>query len=238
MNIIRFETLDSTNTYLKTHYLELPHLSVITAKHQTSGRGRLSRIWQDDGTMALFSILLKSGLDLKKIEMMPLLMAAALHQVLIPYLPDLLIKWPNDLVLRDLKLGGILSESIMEGRNPACLIIGTGINVQTMNFPEELKRTATSLYLETDKLMDIDGLILEILSTFKNTLDAFEQGSFDVIDYCNRFSSLKNRIVHFFSFGLEVTAQVVRIEHDGSLSVLASDGLKLLRSGEVTLSKL
>ena len=189
--------------------------------------------------MALFSILLKSGLDLKKIEMMPLLMAVTLHQVLIPYLPDLQIKWPNDLVLYDLKLCGILSESIMEDRNPACLIIGTGINVQTENFPDELKLTATSLYLETDTKMDINQLIDEILFAFKSALDAFDQGNLDVIDYINRYSSLKNRTVHFYTSDREETAQVVKIDHDGSLMVvLSSGGIKLLRSGEVTLSKL
>jgi len=237
MTIIRIDTVDSTNTYLKSHYRELPHFSVVSAKHQTFGRGRLSRIWQDDGTMALFSILLKSDLDLKRMDLMSLIACVSVHRVLIQYLPSLQIKWPNDLVVNDLKLCGILTESIIENQTIACLVIGIGINVQTEQFPDDLKTTATSLYRETHNKRDIDQLIDEILIAFKITLEAFYQNPNDVITYCDKYSSLKGRMIDFYDSGKKTSARVIGFAPDGSLNVQTSKGNQSLRSGEVTLSK-
>ena len=233
---IQFESIDSTNTYLKQHYDELPDNTVIIAQHQTSGKGRLGRIWEDDSTQALFSILLKNNLDITTLEQYPLLTAVAVHQALIKYIPHLKIKWPNDIVCHDLKICGILTESVFN-QSLQALIIGIGINVNTMLFPSHLEAIATSLFLETQKTFEIETIIDEVLDSFKKVLTRFLEDRLSPIEYCNQYASLTNRIVTFTYNGLIQEGQVIEINHEGGLSVNTSSGVIHISSGEVLRTK-
>jgi BirA family biotin operon repressor/biotin-[acetyl-CoA-carboxylase] ligase len=235
MKIIQFDTIDSTNDYLKTHYLELPDFSVVMTHHQTQGKGRLGRVWMDDGTQALFSILLKNHLFIGEIEHYSLLTAMAVHQVLSKDGLNLKIKWPNDIVYKDLKLCGILCESVISHQQVEALVIGIGININTVVFPESLKKTATSLKLINNKDYQIEALIHEILMAFKILLSSVKQNKTNIIDYCNQHASLTHRKIQFTYQDQPFIGIVDNILPDGSLQVQTSKGPLILHSGEVTL---
>ncbi len=232
---LHFESIDSTNQYLKTHYHDLAHFSVISASHQTDGKGRLGRTWLDDGNAAMFSILLKNNLTLKMMDHLPLLAAVAVHQVLVSLIPSLKIKWPNDMVVSDLKLCGILCESVIEGQSVVATIIGIGINVNTKSFPEVIKETATSLAIETKRTHNIDAIIEKITNQFSALLLEYHIDPMHHIRYCNQYSSLYHKEVSFYK-GTELHFGIAQgIDENGMLLVEMNDGLYPINTGEVNL---
>ena len=230
MNIIQFDTIDSTNTYLKNHYQELPHLTVVTAKHQTAGRGRMNRSFIDDSSQLLFSILLKN--DLEHIQLFPLFAAMTVHDVLINYADKALIKWPNDILVNNLKLCGILTESIYTNHCEA-IIIGIGINVSTIEFPDEIKNTATSLKLLNSDSFSTDILLNELLKSFQEKLPLFNVDPLIAIQYINRYSALKDASISYYSDGILQEGQVIEIADNGALHVITNQKHFYLNSGEV-----
>ena len=133
MNLLYFDTLPSTNLYLKENYQTLEHLTSIVAKHQTAGRGRLGRNWCDSDDL-LMSILLKNDLNPSSLDSLSLVICATIYNVLSKYTTGLEIKWPNDILYKGKKICGILLERVISNR-VECLIIGFGININHHDFP-------------------------------------------------------------------------------------------------------
>src|SRR5690554_1474829 len=101
MKKITFNTIDSTNSYLKRNYQSFDHLTWVISDHQTNGKGRFSNQWFSSNDSLLCSVLLKDDMDINIIKRTPLLAAKSLHKTLLKYHNDVLIKWPNDLYLND-----------------------------------------------------------------------------------------------------------------------------------------
>ena len=110
MREIYFESIDSTNTYLKQHYEELEDMCFVRTDYQSAGRGRKSRTWlAEKGESLLFSVLLKDEEVLKRYRELSVLSAYSVLEVLEGYgIGDLMIKWPNDVLVKERKICGIL----------------------------------------------------------------------------------------------------------------------------------
>ena len=162
--IINFPTLSSTNQYLKENYKEYDEFVVVTTDNQTNGKGRMNRVWNSSKDDLIFSILLKPKFDSSKISLISLIMGASLCNVINKY-QNCLIKWPNDIIINDKKIAGILVEAISSYEIDA-VIIGIGINVNSEKFPSDLIIKASSLKLETNKLINKEILLDEILKEF------------------------------------------------------------------------
>ena len=161
MKVIKFEEINSTNEYAKIAYQELDNNTVIIAKHQTAGKGRLGRTWLDkDANSALFTILIKDHLNTSNISNLTLLMATSVLKVLNNITPGFSIKWPNDIYYQDKKVVGILTESKINNNNVEYVIIGVGINVNQSEFDDSLN--AISVRQITNQKTDIDTIIIEI----------------------------------------------------------------------------
>lgn len=148
-----------------------PEGVVIVADHQTAGRGRLGRTWAaPPGSSLLMSILLRPSLGAE--QLFPATMAVGLSAVeacgdVAGVVPRL--KWPNDLIVGAgdgpaLKLGGMLTESVVEGDRVAALVVGIGINV---NWPDELPPDlvdiATALNHRSGRPVARDELLVALL---------------------------------------------------------------------------
>jgi BirA family biotin operon repressor/biotin-[acetyl-CoA-carboxylase] ligase len=143
-----FTELDSTNTYLKNYARQAlaqgqPVEGIAAlANAQTAGRGRLARQWHSvAGLGCYFSLLLTPPLAASQVLMLTLMAAVAVVDALqslvaLPY--D--IKWPNDILVNQHKLAGILTEASLEGDAINYAVIGIGINLNHSEFPEELER--------------------------------------------------------------------------------------------------
>lgn len=158
-----FEEIDSTNSYLKNLIDQglAQEFGVVTANRQTAGRGRKSRKWQSFPENLHFSVCLQPKIDPKYLPQISLISVLALANVvnqLIEKSSDLEIfcKWPNDLLINDKKVSGILLETIINNNSNCDLIIGCGVNIAKN--PEQTIFPAGNLqdfgiYVSKDKLL-------------------------------------------------------------------------------------
>jgi BirA family biotin operon repressor/biotin-[acetyl-CoA-carboxylase] ligase len=167
----RYHELDSTNAYLMAAAGAGAHDGlVVVADHQTAGRGRLDRRWEaPPGSSLLVSVLLRlpGSADSFRLLMAAGLALADAVETITGVTPG--IKWPNDLVVADRKLAGLLAESSGDA-----VVVGAGCNVNWETFPPELAASATACNLETGSAVDGDALLGAYLSAFALHLDALD----------------------------------------------------------------
>jgi BirA family biotin operon repressor/biotin-[acetyl-CoA-carboxylase] ligase len=237
MKLIKFKTIDSTNSYLKREYKTTDHFTWVTTDEQTQGRGRIHNIWISNQDSLMCSTLLTKHINISNIALYPLLAAQSLHKVLSTYHKDIKIKWPNDLYINDKKIAGILTESIIESNQVLAIILGFGINLNQSSFSEDLKDIASSLYLNTDQIHD-KTIILNLLSKqLLSDLNHYYQFPLDVIKYCNTYSYLNGLSITYIEDNQVYDAKAIHINNQGQLIVETKDKLKALNSGEVSLKK-
>lgn len=181
-SLLSYDRLDSTNEEAKRliragrfSVEELGRGIVIIANEQSGGKGRNGRQWYSVATDGLYyTLLLKPhAFSFQEIAKHTLLVATHVCVALKnAYGVEAQVEWPNDIILADKKLGGILIETISYGNeaSPAALIIGIGINFYHARFPDFLRFAATSLYLETgvqyDKQVFIPLVTEELVHVF------------------------------------------------------------------------
>ncbi|MTI86786.1 MAG: biotin--[acetyl-CoA-carboxylase] ligase [Balneolaceae bacterium] len=161
-----FEELESTNTYAKQQEGgELAHGSVILTDTQTKGRGQYQRQWQTTpGQNLTFSLIFTPA----KADRLPLLTLGC--ALAITELMDLAgddswasIKWPNDVLVDNKKMAGILTETQFSGDKLNKVIVGIGLNVNQRDFWDALSNKATSLFQLTQKEQSREEILAELL---------------------------------------------------------------------------
>jgi BirA family biotin operon repressor/biotin-[acetyl-CoA-carboxylase] ligase len=210
-------------------------MTLISTDHQTSGIGRLERIWYGDHDSIMCSLLLNEHLDDMKISLIPLSAAMSVHKVLSTYHQDILIKWPNDLWIHELKLSGILVKSMIESNKVLSVIVSFGININQESFPDDIKDIATSLKKETHETYDKDSIMRHIISQFLRDLDLLRDHPTQIIEYCNHYAALSSRVVTLSRDGTSHQGIVKHINDDGHLVVQCQKETIILHSGEVVL---
>jgi len=151
---------------------------VVVADHQSAGRGRLDRTWSSPpGTAVTFSVLLRPRVALRSWPWIPLLTGYAVDKAVKAMGPDGLeagVKWPNDVLVGEKKVAGILVERVDTPDGPAA-VVGVGINVALS--PEELPVPhATSLEIELGRPVDRTDVLVEALAAVKEAYDAWQAG--------------------------------------------------------------
>ncbi|MBS44822.1 MAG: biotin--[acetyl-CoA-carboxylase] ligase [Nocardioides sp.] len=148
---------------------------VVVAEHQTAGRGRLDRTWVTaPGTSATFSMLLRPTRPAETWPWLPLLTGYAVDKALKAVGLDAGVKWPNDVLVGDLKIAGILLERVDTPDGPAA-VVGVGVNVD--HTADELPvETATSLSLALGRPVDRTDVLVQVLSAVREAYDAWEVG--------------------------------------------------------------
>ena len=175
-NVYYFTETDSTNIQAKRMGDQgAPHGTLAAAGQQTAGKGRRGRTWESPADQNIYmSLLLRPEIAPVKAPMLTLVMAYPAAMALRECTGlDVQIKWPNDLVLNKKKICGILTEMGTEFMEIKYVVIGTGINVNQEEFPEELRKTATSLYLETGKKYHRSRIIERILEALEEYYGIF-----------------------------------------------------------------
>jgi BirA family transcriptional regulator, biotin operon repressor / biotin---[acetyl-CoA-carboxylase] ligase len=159
-----FDSLDSTNRYLLDEARRgAPEGVVAVADHQTSGRGRRGREWvAPPGASLLVSVLLRPSLAPEQHQLVAMACGVAIVDAVervAGFAPAL--KWPNDVVVDDRKLAGILAEA-----DGGAVVVGIGVNVNWDEFPPELVDTATACNLEAGHPVDRRALLASFLRAF------------------------------------------------------------------------
>lgn len=171
------ETVSSTNTVAKELIEQgISDSALVVAEIQTAGKGRMGRSWSSPyGTGIWMSLLLRPTTDISKISGITLVSALAIANAIRDTAgAKASIKWPNDVIIGTRKVCGILTEMLSCG-NDNYVICGIGINVNTREFPEELKDKATSILIETGTEICREELIISIMTYFMSYYREFEK---------------------------------------------------------------
>ena len=237
MSILTFDTLDSTNSYLKRNGKYLDHFTVVQANHQEQGKGRLGRSWQDQGNSLLFSILLKDKIEPERVPLLSLLAGASVVLTLEHYGLTPLVKWPNDTLVSEKKISGILTEAVSEGED-IFYIVGIGINLNQKEFEGELSQKATSLFLLTKKEYDKEEVLTVLLSYFTPLYQDYIQGGKKFLTVVKSHSYLDQKEVSLDYYGEHIHGTVIDITDKGTLLLDVSGKQIEVSSGEVTLNQM
>ena len=150
------------------------------------------------------------------------------------------IKWINDIYLNGKKIAGILAETStnFESKTIDYLILGIGLNfTQPKNdFPEELRKIASSLFEHNNSTINRNLLCAEIANNILNMISKIE--NYDFISEYKKRSIVLNQDIIYTSKGISLFGKAIDIANDGSLIVKNSDGsTKILNSGDITIRK-
>ena len=232
------EELPSTNTALVEEAREgAPEGLVVVADHQTAGRGRLGRTWSAaPGTALLVSVLLRPPLPIGEVPVV--LMAAGLAacdgvEAAAGVRPRL--KWPNDLVVGDRKLAGLLTEA--SGGGDPGIVLGLGINVTAGAYPASLAAEATSCEEEGKGPVDRGELLVAFLTALDSRYSAAlaaggRAATFEA--YRADSATLGRRVRVELTTGPSLEGQASRLADDGQLVVVDEAGVEhLVNVGDV-----
>lgn len=225
--IMMFDRVDSTNRIaLEMASQGLPGGIVILAEAQEKGKGRLGREWfSPEGMNLYFSLLLRPYQPARDFPLYSLATSVALVEA-IQRTTGLAvqIKWPNDVVLEDKKLAGILLESEVRGEQSPSLVVGVGVNVNIglTDFPPELQKSATSLRIALGRPVDRADLLVEL---FNQLVEQYRL----VDDKALLIQAVRQ---HCQTLGRRVRVQTARQEFEGWAEDLQEDGALLIRMGD------
>ncbi|MCF0143283.1 MAG: biotin--[acetyl-CoA-carboxylase] ligase [Parasporobacterium sp.] len=239
--IICFETIDSTNTYLKQLAQEGAEAgTVVIASEQTAGRGRQGRSFESPKGEGLYlSMLFKPQCKLSDAAQFTAWAAvAAMRAVKSAAGIDCGIKWVNDLILDGKKLAGILTELSIEAESGEIqyLVAGIGINVSQKSFKGELSNKAISLSMSTGKKASICDLAAELIKELDKVAEEFPERKAEYREAYRSACVTLNKEVSYEKNGETFYGRALMIDEDFGLTVLRSDFKEEhLFSGEVSI---
>ncbi|MDC7954418.1 biotin--[acetyl-CoA-carboxylase] ligase [Fusobacterium simiae] len=231
MKFLKFNEIDSTNNYMKENIASFENYDIVSAKIQTSGRGRRGNTWLSPEGMALFSFLLKPEKEFSIVEAtkLPLLAGISTLSALKKIKDgDFSFKWTNDVFLNSKKLCGILIERVKND-----FVVGIGINVAN-KIPNDIKNIAISM--END--YDIDKLILKVVEEFSLYYKRFSEGKWqEIIEEINSYNFLKDKNIKVH-IGDKVFEGIAKnIVEDGRIEIEMNGEIKLFSVGEIKIEK-
>lgn len=174
--VVFLKETDSTNREAKILAEKgFPHGTLVLADHQTKGQGRRGREWYTAaGTSVAMSLILKPKWEAQYASMLTLVQAMAVVRAIEEICGlQAQIKWPNDILVNEKKICGILTEMNLEMTEISSIIIGTGINVNQEKFPEEISAIATSLKIEKKQALSRTDLVERICELFEEYYESF-----------------------------------------------------------------
>ncbi len=181
-SLFQTKEIDSTNSYFKREKDHFRGNSILLADHQTAGRGREVRKWEDNRQDLLFSLFSKEDLRFEILMPLAILKASRLHHA------RSFIKWPNDLYVEDRKLCGILIEKFFKNACFHSQVIGVGINF----YP---KKDLPSIGMKAfDEKVEKHSFLKEILSSLE---ELKKMSLLEVMDYYRKNNLIYNRLVNY-----------------------------------------
>ncbi|WP_299522462.1 biotin--[acetyl-CoA-carboxylase] ligase [uncultured Methanobrevibacter sp.] len=237
-----FNEVMSTNTIAK--FLSMNGVgngAVVISEKQTKARGRSGKNWESPLGGVWLSIILNPNVTHSKIPLITLATGVAVENTLKRIgIQNAEIKWPNDILINDKKVCGILTEAITSFNTIESVIIGVGIdaNITLKDFPEELKEKMTTLNKETGEKIDENLLIKTFLEEFEKISKQFMNEEYEnILKEWRKHSYTIGKIVEVHEpFSKPYDGYVLGISRDGSLVVEKIDGtLEKVISGECVI---
>lgn len=231
MQLIKLSATDSTNAFLKEllSVQKQADFTVVTTDAQLKGRGQMGTIWEAaPGKNLTFSVLKNlDSLNVTEQFNLNILVSIAIYEVLEQYqVPDLRIKWPNDIMSGHSKICGILIENILSGHNIQSAIIGIGLNVNQLEF--NALPNVSSLKLLMGVHFDLEELLQAIVAKLKALFVAFEQDGVDQLkSYYESLLFRKDKPSTFKDENGELFMGFINgVSDSGTLIILLEDNIK------------
>lgn len=239
--IIYFEKLSSTNTAAKEQ-AERGAIegTTIIAETQTKGKGRLDRRWISPKGGIWLSIILRPQMSPEDTAKITLTTAVAVAKTLRRFCGfGAEIKWPNDVLIHNKKICGILTEASLEGKNVNFVVVGIGINVNfPLNaLPKHLEAAATTLKEVLQKEVDREELVCVLLKEFEDCYERFKRGEFgDLLSKWRSVATFLGKEVEVISFAERLRGVAVDVDENGALIIKLENGKKRkIVAGDVTV---
>ncbi len=233
MRIFRFDELDSTNTYAKRNCSLLTDRTVIWARRQTAGRGRLNRTWLSQEGGLYFSVVLKPQKTDFLANLTQLMALSACKSIQSLGVPAHL-KWPNDVLINDKKLCGILSEAVTVQNKFEALVLGVGVNVRQQDL-SHIGQPAVSL-AELGTNTEEEIILRQILDCFFASYETVLLNGFSVIrtDYLKGFPYIGKEVE--IRHGINPARGTVQtISPNGELVLQTAAGQAIISIGDMCL---
>ena len=234
-----FDELDSTNNKAKQlAENNVPEGEVILTLNQITGRGRRNNIWfSSKNKNILFSLILRPKISIDYSYQITLLIGVAICKAINNFLNlDAKIKWPNDIIINNKKVCGILTEVSAEIDQIKYAIVGIGINVNEENFEDNLEKKATSLKIELNRTIKRSDLIKEIFWQIEQIYKQYCK-NFDFLFLLDEYKRLCLNIgkrVKVITHKSTFLANVLDINDKGELVLkLENDSIMVISCGEV-----
>ncbi len=233
-----YKIIDSTNTQAKKLLTDgAKHGTIITAEEQSAGRGRFDRKFFSPAKTGIYmTVIIKPQKNVSDVQLITVATAVAVLRAVKKLTGiELDIKWVNDIFLNNKKICGILTEAIVdfESGMAESLIVGIGINISTTydNFPNDIKKVATSLF---PKNISRNHLIAEIVNNLITLCDNLTDKN--LIKEYKEHSIVLGKQITYLNNNSKQTGKAIDINDNGNLIVKLSDGkIAVLESGEVSI---
>lgn len=227
MPLIKLDAIDSTNDYLKQLAKErnVENYTIVLANEQTKGKGQMGAQWVSEiGKNLTMSVLVKN-LSLKMISIFDFNIAVAMAMVNtleFNSVPNVKLKWPNDIMADSKKVGGLLIENIFMSNDGFTAVVGLGLNLNQTNF-EHLPQ-ASSLTCIMNTTFDIEKVALTFVEMVQKQLDLLPQNKNNLWEEYNKLLFKKGTPVVFEAkSGKRFMGIIQNVNQTGKLEVLLED---------------
>lgn len=228
MKLIKLDAIDSTNDFLKglSQQENLENFTVVIAKTQTKGRGQMGAVWNSEsGKNLITSILINDSIkDIATVFNLNVVISMSVLEVLESFkIPNLSIKWPNDIMAENKKVAGILIENTIKENGIINSVIGIGLNVNQTDFQNLPK--ASSLKNITGQDYDVDVILNQIIIRLKSNYICLQNNTIGIL--------WKKYHVYLFKKGVPTLFEdihqhkfmgiIQKVNSNGKLAVLLED---------------
>lgn len=243
MKIIKLNAIDSTNSFLKEMSVntDIDNFTVVVAKEQTAGRGQMNNKWVSEaGKNLTFSVFLRfSNLLFENQKFLNFAVSISVFEAVKSLAIDKLkIKWPNDIMAANSKIGGILIENSLKAKAIYSSVVGIGLNVNQEQFFEGITK-ANSLKNILGKEISLDDLLKLILDKLKQNISLLEKEDFGLLEQKYLENLYKKDIPSMFknTEGELFMGKIIGVSQEGKLQVeLVNETIKEFDLKEVSFA--
>ena len=228
MKLIKLNAIPSTNDFLKelSRNQELKNWTTVIANNQTKGKGQMGAVWESEiGKNLIMSVFIKDILfeNSKKFDLNVAVSLAIISVLETLNIPNLSIKWPNDIMSDTKKIGGILIENIFKWDKSIESIVGIGLNVNQIDFSGLPK--ASSIGLIMKKNYDLETLLKQILKKIEANCNLILNTNFDNsrLNYHNLLFKINVPMVFKRANNLKFMGIIKSVSENGLLEIQLED---------------
>jgi BirA family biotin operon repressor/biotin-[acetyl-CoA-carboxylase] ligase len=235
-NRISLFDVDSTNNYASNLMKSetLPHASVITAQFQTQGRGQRDNEWHGAANQNLMATWIFYFDHLKVANSFIYNQAVALalrSSISVCLGKDVYIKWPNDIIVQDKKIAGILIENNIQGDNVKSSLCGIGVNVLQLQFPVS---NATSMRLAGSNIESVDSMLVIVHEQLLKHLEMLHNNPVGINSQYLQHLYQRGKTIEFLYKDARLVGQIIGVDDWGRLQIATtSQGNQVFQAGEI-----